>query len=279
MSDESIVDLVNQYQAQSPQAPENAEVAQKAAVMAEAMPVDRHTEEVLEKLLQNVTNKMRWMEIELPSQGLLYPEAQKVIQIRPFTFDDERILKSTQSMRDAEGTLEKLLRTCIKGIDVTELTPEDKLYALFRIRGISYGDTYTLEHSCEKCGSVSKLDLTISTLATTPLKEEHMLFTLPDSQQEVQIKLPRTQDSHLFDTIEKMHENLHMFIHNIAGVTDKTIIEAFIQKTTVRDVDLLRNRIFNPEYGMETHFFYNCAGCSTRNKVDIELTSSFFTAS
>jgi len=279
MSDESIVDLVKQHQAQAANAPESPEVAQKAAVMAEAMPADRHTEEILEKLLQNVTDKMRWVQVMLPSQGLLYPEAQKVVDIRPITFDDERMLKSTQATRDAEGTLEKLLRGCVRGIDVSELTPEDKLYVLYRLRGISYGDTYALEHDCENCGTTSKLDLSISTLKTTPLKEEHMRFVLPDSQQEIQIKLPRTQDMHLVDTIDKMHENMHMFIHNIAGVSDKTVIEAFIQKTTVRDVDLIRSRIFSPEYGMENHFFYSCAACGTKNRVPIELTSNFFTAS
>ena len=35
-----------------------------------------------------------------------------------------------------------------------------------------------------------------------------MRFVLPDSQQEIQIKLPRTQDMHLVDTIDKMHENM-----------------------------------------------------------------------
>ena len=279
MSNESIVDLVKHHQAQASNAPESAEVAQKAAVMAEAMPADRHTEEILEKLLQNVTDKMRWIQVELPSQGLLYPEAQKVVDIRPITFDDERMLKSTQGSRDAEGTLEKLLRNCIRGIDVSEMTPEDKLYVLYRLRGISYGDTYTLEHDCENCGTRSKLDLSINTLKTTPLKEEHMRFVLPDSQQEIQIKLPRTQDMHLVDTIDKMHENMHMFIHNIAGVSDKTVIEAFIQKTTVRDVDMIRTHIFSPEYGMENHFFYSCNACGTKNRVPIELTSNFFTAS
>ena len=279
MSDESIVDLVKKHQAQSPGVPENAEVAQKAAVMAEAMPVDRRTEEVLDQLLANVVGRMRWVEVSLPSQGLLYPEAQKTVQIRPILFDDEKIIKSTASMTNAEGSLEKLLRNCVKGIDVSQLTPEDKLYVLYRLRGISYGDTYALEHSCDNCGATSKLDLAISTLKTTPLLEEHMKFTLPDSQQEVQIKLPRSQDTHLFDSVEKMNENMHLFVHNIGGVTDKTIVEAFIQKTTIRDVDLLRTRIYTPEYGMENHFFYNCNGCGHRNRVNIELTSNFFTAS
>ena len=103
MSDESIVDLVKKHQAQagtSPDKPMEGGVAQKAAVMSEAMPADRASEEVLQRLLQNVTAKMTWVPIELPSQGLLYEGAQKAVEVRPLTFDDERLLKSVSAMKD-----------------------------------------------------------------------------------------------------------------------------------------------------------------------------------
>ena len=70
-----------------------------------------------------------------------------------------------------------------------------------------------------------------------------------------------------------------LFVYSVGGVTDKTIVEAFIRKTTVRDVDTLRSRIFDADYGMENHFFYSCNSCGTRNRVNIELNASFFTAS
>ena len=99
-------------------------VAQKAAVMAEAMPADRHTEEILEK-----SPSERHGQDAVDSGGATFarspiPRSPKSVDIRPITFDDERMLKSTQGNRDAEGTLEKLLRNCIRGIDVSEMTPE-----------------------------------------------------------------------------------------------------------------------------------------------------------
>lgn len=282
MSDESIVDLVKKHQAQagtSPAEPMSGGVAQKAAVMSEAMPADRQSEEVLERLLQNVTAKLTWMVVPLPSQGLLYPEGQKAVEIRPLTFDDERVLKSVTATKNPEAVIEKLLRSCVRGIDASELTPADRLYVLFRIRGISYGDKYPVEHECTNCGSSSKLDLSIESLETTNLTQQHMEFTLPDSQQDVIIKLPRVQDAHLYDNLEAMHDNMALFVYSVGGVTDKTIVEAFIRKTTVRDVDTLRSRIFDADYGMENHFFYSCNSCGTRNRVNIELNASFFTAS
>jgi hypothetical protein len=288
MTDESIVDLVKQHQAGSPpsptpeQAPRSSQegaVERKAQMMSENIPVDKNVEAALESLLQNVKSKMAWMEVTLPSQGLLYPEGHKTIKIRPFTFEDERILKSMEGVKNPEAVIERLLRSATNGIDVSMLTPHDRVYVLFRLRGISYGDGYEVSHDCEKCSITSKLELSIKSLDTTNLTREHMVFTLPDSLQEVEVKLPRAQDEHLYSDNSTLMGNMHMFVYRVGDIMDKTIIEAFIHKTTVRDIDTLRNKIFAPEYGMENHFFYNCTGCNHKNKVDIQLNENFFTAS
>ncbi len=289
MTDESIVDLVKKHQAQAgistPTSDEGLEkvdsaaVQHKSAMMAGNMPEDRMSSDALDRLLSNVRTKMAWVVVELPSQGLLYEHGQKAVEVRPFTFDDERILKSSRTLSKPDETIEKLLRSCVRGIEISELTPHDRLYLLFRIRGISYGDDYPIQHDCDSCAKTSKLSLKISTLETTPLTEEHMKFMLPDSEQEAVIKLPRLQDEHLYNSGERLMENLYQFVYSVGGITDKTILEAFIQKTTVRDIDTLRRRIFTPSYGMEEHFFYTCNECGYKNKVNIGLNEDFFTAS
>ena len=283
---ESIVDLVQKHKAaDAGNLPEGSapsvqpEVQRKAAQMSESMPADKMSEEALEKLLANVKHRMAWQEISLPSMGLLYPNGETKVSIRPFTFDDERVLKSMEAAKNPEAVIEKLLRNCVRGIPIEELTPHDRVYCLFRLRGISYGDDYPLQHDCNNCGKPSKLSLTISTLAMRPLTPEHMQFTLPDSEQAAIIKLPRTQDENLYKSPELLMNNLHLFIYSVGGITDKTIIEAFLHKTTVRDIDTLRSHIFTPDYGMENHFFYNCNDCNTKNRVEIGLNESFFTAS
>tara|TARA_R110000824_G_scaffold35687_5_gene111602 strand:- start:3529 stop:4392 length:864 start_codon:yes stop_codon:yes gene_type:complete len=287
MNQDSIVDLVKQHQAGNPggspqEAPKTSQegaVDHKAQMMSENIPVDKNVEAALEALLGKVKSKMAWSEIVLPSQGLLYPDGQKTIRIRPFTFEDERILKSMDGIKDPDAVIERLLRNATDGLEVGELTPHDRVYVLYRLRGISYGDGYEVSHDCDKCSITSKLELSIKSLTTTNLTREHMVFNLPDSEQECEVKLPRMQDEHLYNNNSNLMNNMHMFVYRVGNITDKTIIEAFIHKTTVRDIDTLRNRIFAPEYGMENHFFYTCAGCSTKNKVDIQLNENFFTAS
>lgn len=287
MSDKSIVDLVKKHKDQgNPELPGGttpeaaARVARKADVMSENIPVDTQMEETLERLLRHVKSKMAWIEIELPSVGLLYHEGVSVIKIRPFTFDDERILKTMDAMgTDADKVVTSLLNNCIEGISAESLTPIDKLYVMFRLRGISYGDNYEITHDCTKCAKTSQLTLKISTLTVTPLDPTYTRFTLPDSEQEVEIKLPKGTDENLYLTADNLMRNLHMFVRTVGGISDPTIVEEFVHRTTVRDIDILRSKIFLPDYGMENHFFYSCKECSTKNRVEIGLNESFFTAS
>ena len=251
----------------------------KAQMMSENMPADKASEEALERLLVNVKRKMAWHEVKLPSRGLLYQGGETSVKIRPFTFEEERLLKSETSTKDPEGVIDKLIAACTQGIETSQLTPHDRLYVLFRLRGISYGDQYPINHDCVNCGATSKLDLSINSLVCTELKPEDMVFTLPDSGMEVEIKLPRSSDAPLYRSNELVMQNMHMFIRRIGDVADKTIIEAFVRKTTVKDIDTLRNAIFAPEYGMENHFFYGCRDCGHKNRVEILLNENFFTAS
>jgi len=291
MSDESIVDLVKKHQEQGNdvlpdksesgvESADNERMMRKAAMMSQNMPQDERMGGILEDLLKNVKEKMAWIEIDLPSKGLLYEKNVASIKIRPFTFDDERLLKTMDTMgSNADAVLSQLLDRCIDGLTAAEMTPVDKLYILFRLRGISYGDNYDITHDCVKCTKASQLSLKISTLKITPLDPEYMSFELPDSLQTVEIKLPRSQDEHLYSNNSNLIQNMHMFVRSVASISDRAIIEEFIRKTTVRDIDTIRRKIFLPEYGMEDHFFYSCKDCGTKNRVEIGLNPTFFTAS
>ena len=292
MSEESIIDLVKQHQAnkgsmppaETPQAEntpkqEDTSHLRRAEAMSTNIPVDKNIQATLDALLSNVKDKMVWVEVTLPSQGILYESGVSVVKIRPFTFKEEKALKSISALSDPETLLESLLRSCVDGVRVEELTPIDRMFLLFRIRGISYGDDYKISHSCAKCGSENNLTLKISTLKTTPLDLEDMRFTLPDSEQIVEIRYPRSQDEDLYSSSEKLMDNMHRFVKSVGGVADSLILEQFVRSTTVRDIDTLRTKIFTPTYGMESEFFYGCGECGTRNQVDIELNPTFFTAS
>jgi len=290
MTEDSIIDLVQQHRSQGGDPPpaepnnpsqdmQNAAMMRKAQVMSESIPEDSAIEEALEGLLTHVKNKMAWTVVQLPSRGLLYEDGTTEVKLRPFTFADEKMLKSIPVNSDGLQVIDKLLENCVEGVDTHQLTPADRLYVLFRLRGISYGDDYKITHDCLNCGHSSELTLGISTLTATPLTQEHMLFVLPDSEQEVEIKLPRTQDENLFSSNEMLMQNMHMFIRRVGAVADPLVIEAFVQKTTVRDIDTLRRHIYMPDYGMETHFFYSCNGCAHKNRVEIGLNENFFTAS
>ena len=295
MSEDSIIDLINNHQGGPPtddstsnqgagppmSEADTGSVKRKVEQMQSNIPKDAKMDATLAKLLEKIGPKFGRLAIELPSDGLFYKDSVNKVSIRPFTFEDERLLKTMDFMQQDAGdrVLEQLLRNCVDGIDPSELTPLDRLYLLFRLRGISYGDDYPMGADCTHCQESSELSLKISTLKITKLTKEMLVFIAPDSEVEIEVKLPRTQDNHLISNADKMIENMHMFVRSVGGVTDSTIIQEFIRRTTVRDIDTIRRSIYTPEYGMEDHFFYNCAGCGGKNRVNITLNEHFFTAS
>jgi hypothetical protein len=295
MSEDSIIDLINNHQGGPPtddstsnqgsrppmSEADTGSVKRKVEQMQSNIPKDAKMDATLSKLLEKIGPKFGRLAVELPSDGLFYKDSVNKVSIRPFTFEDERLLKTMDFMQQDAGdrVLEQLLRNCVDGIDPSELTPLDRLYLLFRLRGISYGDDYPMGADCTHCRERSELGLKISTLKITKLTKEMLVFIAPDSEVEIEVKLPRTQDNHLISNADKMIENMHMFVRSVGGVTDSTIIQEFIRRTTVRDIDTIRRSIYTPEYGMEDHFFYNCAGCGGKNRVNITLNEHFFTAS
>ena len=81
MTDDSIVDLVKKHQGDIETVPladdDSTALKRKAEMMSANLPEDKVTDELLESLLKNVKSKMSWVEIELPSQGLLYKDGVK----------------------------------------------------------------------------------------------------------------------------------------------------------------------------------------------------------
>ena len=104
--------------------------------------------EILSELLKNVQSKIGWSQLRLPSAGF-NPSKIETIEIRPFTFEDERLLRTTKTISQGELIVEQLISRCIKGIEYKDLLLIDKNYILFKLREISYGDSYDIKVACE----------------------------------------------------------------------------------------------------------------------------------
>ena len=276
-NEKSIIDLARESQEGTSQDSPTASAPEMNSGNFSNVPQDADMQSALEGLLENVHDKLKYVEASLPSKGLFYPKSDSKVSVRPLTFDDERSLRNMNT-DNMVTVLTTILGACTKGMDISLLTPPDRLFLLFKIRELSYGDDYKLEQNCEECGVKNSLTLKLSTLEIDYLEEDYTVFELPDSRKEVHIKPPRASQLVNVD-MDTLMNDLFKYIHSISGVSDSTVIEEFIRRTTVRDIDVLRNKIFIPPYGMEDKLMFNCMKCNQSTKAAVVLNEYFFTAS
>ena len=112
-------------------------------------------------LLSNVQTTQDWRALTLPSRGLAYVDCDESIMIRPFTFAQERKLRSIKNANQGTKVINTLIKDCVQGLDYESMTLEDKNYILFKLREISYGNDYTISAECRECDANNLLTVQI----------------------------------------------------------------------------------------------------------------------
>jgi hypothetical protein len=144
--------------------------------------------------------------IELPSQGLLYPESHPLssgkLEMKYMTAREEDILTNAAYIK--QGTvIDKLLQSLIvTKFDYNDLLVGDKNSLMIAARVLAYGSNYDITYS----GIEQKIDLSL--LNPKPLTEEIKLskganmftYTLPDSGNVITFKLLTHGDEQKIDT-------------------------------------------------------------------------------
>ena len=237
--------------------------------------------DILEGLLSHVKSKLSWSDLKLPSAGFNSAKIES-IEIRPFTFEDEKILRTIKSLSEGEVTIKKLISRCMQGIDYKDLLLVDKNYILFKLREISYGDSYDIKVACETCGAENELQVKLSELPIVYAEKsedlEHII-TLPDSQVEVVIKALTTDHEDLISKPEALMDNLWRLVESIGGHTERTVKQGFISGTTAKDISTIRKAIFGGDIGMQTKVNFICNSCESHDILELPINEGFFDAS
>tara|TARA_R110000744_G_scaffold253782_2_gene369493 strand:- start:148 stop:1074 length:927 start_codon:yes stop_codon:yes gene_type:complete len=243
---------------------------------------DGKLSDAVASLLENVTSSQDWRALKLPSRGLAYVDCDESIMIKPFTFAQERKLRSIKTANQGTKIINSLIEECVEGLDYDAMTLEDKNYILFKLREISYGNDYTITAECGDCGMSNKLTVEISEV---PVKytedgyQEPFTVTLPDSKQDVRFITPRCKDEHLLESAEKLTDNLWKFALSIGEFSEKKVLKAFFEATTVKDVAFFREQVSKNRYGMNKSMSFECADCGSVSESLIPFTETFFSVS
>ena len=233
-------------------------------------------------LLGNIQSSQDWRPLKLPSRGLAYIDCDESIMIRPFTFKQERKLRSIKNAGQGAKVINSLIKDCVQGLDYDSMTLEDKNYILFKIREISYGDDYVISAECQECEAMNKLSVAISQVPVLYAEDgykEPFTITLPDSKQEVRFITPRCKDEVYLESADKLIDNLWRFALSIGKYSEKKVIKGFFEATTVKDIAFFRESVVKERYGMNKQMSYECAECGAVTESSIPFTESFFSVS
>jgi len=241
--------------------------------------------------------------VELPSHGKLYQDVtddsdilEGQIKIRPMTLTEEKILATNRLIKTGQA-LDMVFKNCIKSkIDPLDLLSSDRLFLMFYLRGISYGNEYTFTLRCPNpmCGRQFRYTVDISQQPVKEINEdieEPIKAVLPKTKAVIYYHLPRGRDEIALRKLEEktMHssdvdntatERFMMLIDKIEA-PDGTEIEkkewrAFLNSLIAYDISYLREDMTDKDGGIEPIKNVACPYCGEEFDADIPVTVDFF---
>ena len=227
--------------------------------------------------------------VELPSQGLIYPESSPLssgkIEMKYMTAREEDILTNQNYIQ--KGTvLDELVKSLIVSkINYDDLCVGDKNAVLVAARILGYGKDYSFSWG----GEEYNIDLT--TIDNKPLDEKlfnkganEFNFALPTTGVEITFKLLTNHDEKKIkaelEGLKKINKNsstdistrLKYIITSVSGNRDAKDIREFVDTMLARDSRALREYIKEVQPDVDLTFFPN----GSNEKVSIPVGLSFF---
>jgi len=229
--------------------------------------------------------------IELPSKGLLYPEASPLssgkIEMKYMTAKEEDIL-TNQSYIQKGIVLDELIKSLIQtpGVKYEDLVVGDKNALLVAARILGYGKDYTFNYS----GEEQTVDLT--TIDNKPLNESlfksginEFEYTLPSTNIKITFKLLTGHDEKKINAelegLKKINKNnspelstrLKYMITSVEGNTESKSIREFVDNNFLaRDSRAFREYIKEVQPDVDLTFFPD----GSDSKISIPVGLSFF---
>jgi len=130
------------------------------------------SEEFLNELMNIPEEQLiPWEECHLPSRGAYYDWPDGVVMVKAMGQSAEKIL-ATQRLAQSGQSIDYLFRNCCKfpdGFDPADLLLGDRVFLLYFLRGITYGNIYEFMITCpnQDCGTTNSHKYDLNELAGT----------------------------------------------------------------------------------------------------------------
>ena len=242
--------------------------------------------------------------VEIPSKGMFYAEShplykKEVIEIKYMTAKEEDILTSETLLRKGLA-VERFLESVIldKTIDPQSLLIGDRNAILIAARISGYGASYDTKMQCPACDTQNEISFDISNphmhypdtenVSTIEKNEnDNFVFKLPVSKFEVECRLLTGRDEQYLVELKQnkkkkrlqdsaVTDQFKMMIASIQGVSDKALINQFIEVMPAADARSLRKAYsaITPNVKLKDEF--SCTSCGHVQELEVPFGADFF---
>jgi hypothetical protein len=226
--------------------------------------------------------------IELPSQGLLYPNKQSTVKIEYLTTMDESILSSPNLLENGLF-LDTLLDRKVKNSEIPpkEMLMGDRMAILVFLRSTGYGPIYPIRAYDSNTSAFFDTEFDLSTLKVKKLnikpdKDNMFDYILPNTKKNVKFKILTGEQYKKIDERDEAYQKrsgtdqsnkvvytLEEMIKNIDGETDALKISSIIHRLPIMDSRSLREYASSIEPGLDFNITVRTPGGAS---VDTFLT-------
>ena len=232
--------------------------------------------------------------ITLPSNGVFYDQDFPInITIRSLTTNEEQLLYGSTS----ETTIDRIISNCIvepKNFPIDDLLPADKMFILFKLRIISYGQDYNQTIFCPYCNYEGVCTIDLDQLPCDELDEDKikvpLKLTLPMSKDQIELRVLTEKDyKSIKERALKLSNKLSIpfgqvehklrFAKQIKSINgekvDSFLAEKYYSNMNVRDVRYIESALNSIKLGYQGALGMVCPSCHHEIVVPFEMTSEF----
>ena len=231
--------------------------------------------------------------IHLPLNGVLYDSIPTTLVIRSLTTKEEQLLFGSTS----DYTIDTIIQNCIvepKNFPINDLIPADKMFILFKIRIVTYGEDYNQYVYCPYCKYEGVTSVNLDMLPCEELDEDKiklpLKMTLKSSKDQLELRVLTEKDyKNIRTRAEKVSKKLNIpfaqverklrFAKQIKAINGVNVdafeAEKYYDGMSVRDVRYVDSALASIKVGYQGLLDCQCPSCKKDLTIPFEMTSEF----
>ena len=238
--------------------------------------------------------------VDLPTKGKFYPEDHPLhdkesLEIRYMTAKDTDTLTSKSLLKKGVA-IDRVLQNIIvdKDIKVDSLFVGDKNALMVATRISGFGSEYKTKIVCPQCSSAAEMTFNLDELDPQESDEKIEIsedgtfkVMLPKTGVEAECRLLTGADERvIFQKSEKRKKlklteetltgQYKLFIVSLNGITDRGLVEKFVDNMPALDSSYLRKVYSRVAPSLEMKQDFTCLTCDAETMVDIPFSAEFF---